>query len=42
LDSFNTVFEELNSSSYDSAEELRELDFWFVLNSLIDSWFFVI
>jgi hypothetical protein len=27
LDSFNTVFEELNSSSYDSVEELRELDF---------------
>ena len=27
LDTFNTVFEELNSSSYDSVEELRELDF---------------
>ena len=28
LDTFNTVFDELNSSCYDYVEELRELDFW--------------
>lgn len=27
LDAFNSVFDELNSSSYDSGEELCELDF---------------
>lgn len=42
LDTFNTVFDELNSSSYDSVDELRELDFWFVFNFMIHLWFFVI